>query len=55
MYIVNTKVTIKIIQERVITNNHTMEVKQDHKNAIRNKAEIEGGRNKIHMELIEIK
>ena len=55
MYIVNTKVTIKIIQQKVIANKPTMEIKQDHKNAIQKKAEIEGERNKRYMELIEIK
>ena len=55
MYIVNTKVTIKIIQQRVIANKPTMEIKQDHKNVIQKKAEIEAERNKRYMELIEIK
>lgn len=55
MYIVNTKVTIKIIQQRIIANKHTMEIKQDHKNAIQKNAVIEGERNKRYMELIETK
>ena len=47
MYIVNTKVTIKIIQQRIIANKHTMELKQDHKNAIQKNAVIEGERKKM--------
>ena len=42
MYIVNLKVTTKITQQRVIANQLTKQLKQDHKNAIQKKAEIEG-------------